>query len=291
MSFRSKLPLSALALACIAPLAAAAPAPDESTQAVKEFRAEVGQRLATLRGELDALDAGFKTDLDALNDDVKNLVVTPLDAHVTAFERVNTLDTDVATRLRTFTDGLETDASAHLVDLLEFPRDFVVGRRGVIDDAVRRGIVARTRATGRNHNRLRAFVARLEGTPRYDIVVDRRGQRLEPITPSRTPFEAEPPFARLRIDLLVSGSHRDAPDDGRLCLAGTADVNNGATVDVSIALPGETALTALAAEVDPETRRWRVCFPATGPGDLPEGNYSITVTQGSVSISDSLGVP
>ncbi len=290
MSFCKQLPILALVLTCGAPLAAAAPVADASSQAVKDFKSEINARLSTLKSELSVLDAQFQTDLDALINALKSGVTTPSDAHVSAFDRLHALDADVAARLRAFTDGLELDASGHLANLVDFLGAFVVGDRGLVDDAVRRAALLRAKAIARNFKRVKAFISQFDKVHHYDIVVDRRGQLLDPVTPSLTDAEADMPFVPLRIDLLVGGSDRDVIADGRLCLAGTADVNNAATVDVSITLPGGTPVTALATAVDSETGRWRVCFPATGVGDLPEGNYSIIVTQGGISISDSVGV-
>ncbi len=279
----------AAALTVSAPALSAAPIPGGPAQAVLEFKAQIGARLATLKGALDVLDAQFADDLGALKDDVKNAVTTPSDAHVDAFELVNALDAGVAGALRTFTDGLESDASAQLADLIAFPNAFVVGDGGLIDGAVHKAAALRSKSTVRNFKKLKVFIAQLEKVLLYDIVVDRRGQVLEPVTPSETVTPADAPFVPLRIDLLVAGSDRTVSDDGRVCLAGTADVNNAGTVDVSITLPGGTPVSA-PASVDSQTGRWSVCFPASGAGDLPEGNYSVTITQGDVSISDSIGV-
>ncbi|HTE06998.1 MAG TPA: hypothetical protein VK824_12470 [Planctomycetota bacterium] len=293
-TFRRRLPVLtlALALAVAAPLsspASAALIPGNAAQAVKDFKTEIDGRLATLKASLAVLDAQFAADLLALKNDVKNGVTTPSEAHLSAFAQVDALDGDVEAALAAFAAGVQTDASAELATIVAFPNAFVVGDGGLVDIAVHKAADLRVKSTVKNFSKLKALVALLDKSSHYDIVVDRRGQAVPPVVPTDSGTPADAAFVPLRVDLLVAGSDRSVNADGRVCLAGTADTANGATVDVAITRAGDAPVTATVT-VDAQTGRWSVSFPATGAGDLPEGNYAVTITQGGVSLSDSIGV-
>ena len=205
---------------------------------------------------------------------------------VAIFELVHALDGDVASLLRDFTDGVESDASTHLQGMLTFPNAFAVGVGGVIDDALKKATKMRVKSTTTNFKKVHKLAALLKIIDSYDLIFDRRGQVLEPLTPSDVQGEsADAPVRMLRVDLLMSGSAKPAQDDGQLCLAGTADPGVADHVTVSATLPGGATVSD-DATVDPVSGRWSIEFPPT----MAEGIWAITVTLDTVSVSDSLAI-
>lgn len=281
MTLRLALPV----LFVLAPLAGAQPLLETAL-----FAQEIKARLDSLADELSALDQQFASDLDAVRDGLVAGTATPVETHLAAFVLVDGLDAGVAAALREFTDGVESDASGHLQALVAFPNAFAVGDGGLIDDAQRRALRLRVRSTSANFKRVHKLAKLLLKEHGYDLVFDRRGQVLEPLVPSDdAQAAADAPALPLRVDLLMSGSAKPDAGDGILCLAGTADPDAAASVNVAIAQPGGASLDADVA-VDPQTGRWQACFPQAAPGDLAEGTWAITVTQAGVAISDSLAL-
>ncbi len=254
------------------------------------FAQDIHERLDTLTDDLAGLDLQFAAEIEGLKDALVAGTATPAGTHVLVFERIGALDAGVAAALRTFTDGVESDASGHLAELGSFPNAFAVGDGGLIDDAARKALKLRVRSTTVNFKKVHKLAKILLKDFDYDLIFDRRGQVIEPMTPSAVEgADAPTPALPLRVDLLMSGSATDADDDGVLCLAGTANVGADPDVLVTIALPGGASSFAEVG-VDPATGRWAICFPSGGPGTLAEGNWHVTVTQGEVTLTDSLAV-
>jgi len=280
--FRNTLiPCALLAATCIAPAALAGPGSESF-----EFAKEVKARLDTLKDGLKALDTQFASDIGVIQDDYLAGTSDPPATHLAVFELVNALDGDVAALLRDFTDGVEADASAHLQGMITFPNAFAVGDGGVIDDAVAKATKARVKSTVANFKKVHKLALLMKVLSNYDLIFDRRGQVVEPMTPSEVVGEgADAPVKMLRVDLLMAGSGKPAQNDGLLCLAGTADPGVADHVTVSASLPGGITVTD-DADIDPVSGRWT--FESSG--DLPEGNWAITVTLDTVSVSDSLAI-
>src|SRR5262249_1948976 len=154
---------------------------------------------------------------------------------------------------------------------------FVVGDGGLIDFAVHGAADLVHAATVKAFIKVHVFGAFLQKTTGFDIVVDRRPQIANPITPTDDNGTPSPtPKTMLRIDRLLAGSDHTNLDnsDGRICLAGTADPINGADLQVTLTMPGH-APVVVPATVDNTTHRWKILSPDTLPGTLPVGNYSI----------------
>ena len=277
------VPSALLALALLAPAGAALPGPGSESA---EFAQEIKARLDTLKDWLKALDQQFAGDLGGIQADYLDDVADAAATHVAVFELVNALDADVAALLRDFTDGVEADASSHLQDMQGFPNAFAVGDGGLIDDALKKAAKMRVKSTTSNFKKVKKLAALMKIIDNYDLIFDRRGQVLEPMTPSDVEGEsADAPVRMLRVDLLMSGSAKPTDDDGLLCLAGTADPDVADHVTVSAALPGGITVSD-DATVDPVSGRWSIEFPAT----MTEGIWAITVTLDTVSVSDSLAI-
>jgi len=270
-----------LAATFVAPAALAGPGA-ESIQFAKEVKA----RLDTLKDALKALDTQFASDIAVLQDDYLTGTNDPPTTHLAVFELVNALDGEVASLLRDFTDGVESDASAHLQGMLTFPNAFAVGDGGLIDDARVKAAKARVKSTVANFKKVHKLALLMKVLSNYDLIFDRRGQVVEPMTPSEVQGEdADAPVKMLRVDLLMAGSGKPAENDGLLCLAGTADPGVADHVTVSASIPGGITVSDDAA-IDPVSGRWFLELPGT----LPEGNWAITVTLDTVSVSDSLAI-
>jgi hypothetical protein len=283
-----RLPATFLALLALGPLAPAVRA--QPALHTLLFAQDIQERREALAGELEVLDVQFADDIEALKDDLVAGTATPLETHLAVFALVDALDGGVAAALRTFTTGVEADASEHLQELVTFPNAFAVGDGGLIDDARRKALKLRVRSTTVNFKKVHKLAKVLLKDFDYDLIFDRRGQVIEPMTPSDVQGEVAPvPALVLRMDLLMSGSAKDADDDGVLCVAGTADPDAAATVNVAIAQPGGAAFDVDVA-VDAQTGRWQACFPDAAPGDLAEGHWQVTVTQAGVAITDSLAL-
>jgi hypothetical protein len=279
--FRNALVSSALAAALLAP-AAAAGAGLESLEFAKEIKA----RLDTLKDSLKALDAQFALDIGVLQDEYLDDTSDAPETHVAIFELVDTLDGDVAAALRDFTDGVEADASAHLQGMLTFPNGFAVGDGGLIDNALHKATKLRVKSTVTNFKKVHKLATLMKIIDNYDLIFDRRGQVVEPMTPSEFQGEeAAAPVKMLRVDLLMAGSGKPETEDGTLCLAGTADPGVDDHVTVSAEVPGGISISE-EAPIDPTTGRWSLVVEA----GLPEANWAITVTLGEVSVSDSLAI-
>jgi len=280
--FRNTLvPCALLAATFVAPAALAGPGA-ESIQFAKEVKA----RLDTLKDGLKALDAQFASDIGTIQDDYLAATNDPPTTHVAIFELVHALDGDVASLLRDFTDGVESDASTHLQGMLTFPNAFAVGDGGVIDDALVKATKLRVKSTVTNFKKVHKLALLMKLIDNYDLIFDRRGQVVEPMTPSEVQGEdADAPVKMLRVDLLMAGSGKPAENDGLLCLAGTADPAVADHVTVSASIPGGITVSD-DATIDPVSGRWSLELPGT----LPEGNWAITVTLDTVSVSDSLAI-
>jgi len=286
---RSFLAPVALAVASLA-VPALALGPDDNH--VAEFAADIAARLDTLEAALHDLDDQFADDIGLIDDALDAGTATALETHLAIFALVDELDAGVAEALRDYTDGVEADASLHLQDMVLFPNAFAVGDGGLIDKAAKKAVKLRVKSTVKNFGKVHKLAKKLKKDHDYDLIFDRRGQVVEPMTPSDAAGQqAADPALPLRIDLLMSGSEKglDALDDGTIALTGTADPLVDDVVTVSIALPGGDTSTVMAA-VDLDTGRWRITFPESIPGALPEGTYAVTVTQAGVSISDSIAV-
>ncbi len=283
-------PLLALPLAALlaAPAAALAPADDH----VAEFAQDIKARTDALKAALGDLDDQFALDIKALSDALDAGTATAPETHLAVFALIDALDAEVAEALRDFTDGVETDASAHLQDMALFPNAFAVGDGGLIDQASKKAVKLRVKSTVKNFSKVHKLAKDMKKDHDYDLIFDRRGQIVEPMTPSDVAGQAaEAPVIPLRIDLLMSGSEKGvaALNDGLIALTGTADPLVDGEVSVSIALPGGGTTTDTAT-VDLVSGRWSISFPAAAPGDLVEGIYAVTVTQAGVSVSDSIAV-
>lgn len=254
------------------------------------FAQDIEARLDALADELAALDVQFAADIEALKDELVAGTATARQTHLALFALVDALDAGVAAALRAFTSGVEADASGHLQELATFPNAFAVGDGGLIDAARAKALKLRVRSTKANFKKVHKLAKVLLADFGYDLIVDRRGQVIEPMTPSDVQGEVAPAPARvLRIDLLMSGSAKDADEDGVLCVTGTANVGPDPDVLVTVALPGG-ASAFVETGVDPATGRWSACFPAEGPGSLAEGNWQVTVEHDGETLTDSLAV-
>ena len=270
------------AAALAAPAAAMIPGPADD---VFQFSQEIKARLLTLKTELKALDTQFATDIGAIQDDYLTGTTDAPDTHVAMFDLVTALDGDVAVSLQEFTDGVQADASTHLQGMLAFPNAFAVGDGGLIDDALAGALKARVKSTVINFKKVHKLAALMKIIDNYDLIFDRRGQELLPITPSDSQGDDAPtPVKTLRVDLLMAGSQKSINDDGTLCLAGTANIGGTDHVVVAVQRAGDVA-TTLNADIDQVSGRWSVSFDS-----LPEGNYAITVSLDTVSVSDSLAI-
>ncbi|HEX5009720.1 MAG TPA: hypothetical protein VFY71_04910 [Planctomycetota bacterium] len=275
------IPCALLAATFIAPAALAGPGADSL-----QFAQEIKARLDTLKDGLKALDTQFASDIGVIQDDYLAGTSDPPATHLAVFELVNALDGDVAALLRGFTDGVEADASAHLQGMLAFPNAFAVGDGGLIDGAAVKASKARVKSTVANFKKVHKLALLMKVLSNYDLIFDRRGQVVEPMTPSEVVGEgADAPLRMLRVDLLMAGSGKPVEGDGLLCLAGTADPGVADHVTVSASLPGGITVSDDAG-VDPVSGRWSLELPGT----LPEGNWAITVTLDTVSVSDSLAI-
>jgi hypothetical protein len=97
-----------------------------------------------------------------------------------------------------------------------------------------------------------------------------------------------PPLPKnVRVDALGGGSDAAATGDGKLCVGGTADPGSMVTVTIT----GPSGAVSMQS-VTPEASdcRFKVCFPE-GAGDLPEGQYSVQVVQGTSAVDTRIGVP
>ena len=273
---------SLLCVAALAAPAAAIPGPGDD---VAQFAKEIKERLKTLKDSLKDLDAQFATDIAAIQGDYLGGTADAPTTHVAVFGLVSALDADVAAALHDYTTGVQTDASTHLQGMVAFPNAFAVGDGGLIDEALGAGVKARVKSTVLNFKKVHKLAALMKILENYDLIFDRRGQALDPITPSdEQGMEADTPAKMLRIDLLMGGSIKSILGDGTLCLAGTANIGGTDHVVVGIQRVGDVAVT-LNADIDQATGRWSVQFDA-----LPEGNYAIEVSLDTVSVSDSLAI-
>jgi hypothetical protein len=287
-----RCPLLATVALSVAGLAVPAVALGPSDNHVAEFAQDIAARLDTLESALHDLDAQFADDIGAASDALDAGTATAPETHLAVFALVDELDAGVAEALRDFTDGVEADASLHLQDMALFPNAFAVGDGGLIDKAAKKAVKLRVKSTVKNFAKVHKLAKKLKQDHGYDLIFDRRGQIVEPVTPSDVAGQqAADPALPLRIDLLMSGSEKglDALSDGTIALTGTADPLVDDVVTVSIAIPGGDTTTAMAAD-DPVSGRWAITFPESLPGALPEGTYAVTVTQAGVSISDSIAV-
>jgi hypothetical protein len=254
------------------------------------FAQDIEARLDTLADELAALDVQFAADIEVLKDELGAGTASAQQTHLALFALVDALNGGFAAALRAFTTGVEADASGHLQELAAFPNAFAVGDGGLIDAARAKALKLRVRSTKANFKKVHKLAKVLLADFGYDLVFDRRGQVIEPMTPSDVQGEVAPaPALELRVDLLMAGSGKGADDDGVLCVAGTANVGPDPDVLVTVALPGGASAFA-EVDVDPGSGRWSACFPAEGPGSLAEGNWQVTVEQDGVTLTDSLAV-
>ncbi len=290
-SSRSVLSTALGALLAAGALAPTAPAQLGALGEIAAFAGEIKTQLVLLKGNLKTEEQDFAADVKVIRDAVKAGTTTPAESQLQLFDRLVALFTTEDGLLNGTLDQVEQDATLHLENLALLPNAMTVGDGGLIDAALHGATGLVHLATARSFIKVRAFSKLLEKLEDYDLVVDRRAQIADPMTPtedSGTPAPA--PKTMLRIDLLLAGSERGGVlGDGIICLAGTADPSNGADVTVSLLLPGHAPVDVVAA-IDAATHRWQVTVPPSLPGNLPEGNYSVDVTQGGVTISDSIGM-
>ena len=285
------IPLRAglLALLGTGLLAAAAPAQLGAAGETKQFAAQITVELLTLKGALKTDESSFETDFKAIKDAVTANTTAPDLAHEQIFNRLDQFFADEDADLKTFVGTIEGDASTHLQNMVVFPNAFVVGDAGLIDKAVHDAADLVHVNTVKAYVKVNAFSKKLQKNTHYDLVVDRRPQLVDPITPSDHNGTPSPtPKTTLRIDILLAGSDHTVVGDGRICLAGTADPANGANIAVTLTKPGDAPIV-INTTVDAGTHRWKILSPAALPGTLPEGDYAVDVTQGGVTVSDSIG--
>jgi len=283
---RSTAPAGLLAVLAAGALSAPASAQLGPVGETLQFGAQIKVELLTLKGALKGVEADFEADLKTMKADVIAGTLEPAQAHEDLFNRLDQLFTEEAAAVKTFSDTIQGFASDHLQNMVVLPNAFVVGDGGLIDDAVHGAALLVHTYTAKAYVKVHAFNKKLQQLTHYDLVVDRRPQLVDPITPTDDAGSPSPAAnSPLRIDILLAGSDKQAPSDGRVCLAGTADPVNGTDLEVTLTMPGQ-APVVLPATVDNTTHRWQVQSDAT----LPEGNYAVTVAQGDVAISDSIGM-
>ena len=280
--FRNALAPAVLVAALLAPAASAIPGPGDD---IVQFAQDIQAASVALKSSLKALDAQFATDIAAMQSAYLAGTADAPTTHGAVFDRLVTLDNDVSAALAVYTDAVETSASTHLQNILSFPNAFAVGDDGLIDGAIAKGLAARVKSTVTNFKKVHKLAALMKIIDNYDLIFDRRGQELQPMTPSNVNgVVADAPAKTLRIDLLMAGSAKPAQGDGALDLAGTANIGGTDHVVVSIDRPGDAPVN-LNGTIDQSTGRWTVKFSS-----LPEGNYAITVSQDTVAVSDSLAI-
>jgi hypothetical protein len=181
--------------------------------------------------------------------------------------------------------AIESDGAALLAQTTGHPSDFLIGDCGVIDEA-REGVLKELLKFRDKLEKKLKKIAKTLGKNGYEFGSTVAPPEAGSAAPNPDDAGAPVPAIRpLKVDSTAGTSSAGEQGDGSLAVGGSADSSNGT---VTVVINGPTGATATVAGIAVVNGRWSAAFTA---GDLPEGNYRITVSQGGVEHTVDAGIP
>ena len=175
------------------------------------------------------------------------------------------------------------------------PRDLQAGACGAIEKYVAKAAKAQLKAHLATIKAIKKLIKFLEKfTPfRFNFHIAVPDPPDPPVPAPVQPPQPKP--KKTKINASAAGSDSRVNNDGKICVGGVADDDaniNGGMVRVRIRNAANQIVDTQNIPVNNECK-WRACFPATGSGNLPEGQYTIIVDRGANTdaVSESITIP
>jgi hypothetical protein len=272
-----------------------APAPDAAaaTQAAKaasHLRKEAKKQLKQLK-DIDALvSKELELSLDLLLVRIQQGTIAPGDAAEDATEALLDAMTSLQLHATAVQTLVEVEATELLDDLNQTPADFRVGGAGAWDDFEERLHDEIAKVETHVARELEKFALGLQKLAPDRVVVLRKVGRaaIDPPAPGAAPETAVQ--RPVKVFAVAGSSLADVDNDGRLCVAGTADpAVAGGLVHVVVRTANGPPIEQDVV-VAPDGI-FRAFFPAAGDPNLPEGNYRIGSDQGGAPALAAVNAP
>lgn len=272
--------------------------PMSEQEAARGLRKDAKRELKEAKGDFHAVLEEFCTALDAVESDLRaNPDRTAGDAMQDVIDALNGLFGGVSDVARDAAGDINVRALFYYFQTTGIPfSGSLAGDCDTIDKARARLASDMEKVIGQALRKFKAFSMRIAKNEQGVLT----GRIEVPAPPEIAPNPEEPapaPFKKyLKIGSAIAVSEPgQGPDARQVCVSGSADPADGATVSVQVLMPGASPEVVVAqgeAPVDPETCRWLICVRAEGADPILPGNYTVRARQASGLVSEiTLGVP
>ncbi len=274
------LALSALALSALAPIAAARTTVAEAQVSLKKHASDAEDDLENCMKQA---FTKLKQAVKAIEDAVDQAEMSALEAVEAANAAASHYSTHLDEHANFVSAELCGKATALITELGKAPAGFLVGDCGTYDHFMSAVEATLADFAMKGTKRLKKLLKKLKplidagGSVKISIGV----QIVVTPPPMPAPGPVAPAPKELKITSASSAHDSKVANDGKLSIRGQAPA--GGTVDVRIQGPGGIDITkTVPVNGDCE---FQAGFPSApgegGDGNLPEGNYKVTVTAGN----------